>query len=77
MVALLDRDASDDIDFDEFRKFVCLLPQSQVLHTSIALQLCHALLPEAPSRGNSPVAVLAYNFRRHSKSSPPLCMATA
>ena len=29
MVALLDRDASDDIDFDEFRKFVCLLPQSQ------------------------------------------------
>lgn len=32
MVALLDRDASDDIDFDEFRKFVCLLPQSQVCH---------------------------------------------
>lgn len=30
MVALLDRDASDDIDFNEFRKFVCLLPQSQV-----------------------------------------------
>jgi hypothetical protein len=28
MVALLDRDASDDIDYDEFRRFVCLLPQA-------------------------------------------------
>jgi hypothetical protein len=29
MVALLDRDASDDIDYDEFRRFVCLLPQAR------------------------------------------------
>ena len=71
MVALLDRDASDDIDFDEFRKFVCLLPQSQVcLAVHCLAMLCHAFqLTRHPSAGISPVAVLACNVLAHCKSS--------